>query len=245
MKHYAIDIKELGETIEGIENGSNIMLMSPPFNGKEDILDNIMHHRAIKNENALIIVTTNEPAMAILERLKKKKYDLLLSRIGIVDCVSKNSVDVNFENVTIKTVNSPADLTGIGVRIGQFIEDFSKNDLKIQIHINSVSTILMYSNLQTIFRFMHSLTGRIKAAEAFGIFVIDGGMHDSQTIVTLKQLCDCMVEIKCENDKHFIRIKGQFAKSTPWFEYELIDQIEQFILTKPGKEIAHHELASG
>ena len=220
MKHYAIDIKELDDTIEGIKNGSNIMLISPPMSGKEDILDNIMYHRAIKNETALIIVTTNEPAINILERFKEKKLDLLLSKIGIVDCISKDFVTADFENATIKTVSSPGDLTSIGVRIGQFIDDFSKNDLKIQIHINSLSTILMYSNLQTIFRFMHYLTGRIKAAEALGIFAIDSGMHDQQTSTTLKQLCDCMVEIKSENDTNFIRIIGLFAKSTPWFEYE-------------------------
>jgi len=220
MKNYSIDIKELDDTIEGIKKGSNIMLISPPMCGKEAILDNIINHMATKNEKALIIVTTNEPPINILERLKKKKLDLLLSRIGIVDSISNNFVTSDFENVTIKTVSSPADLTSIGVRIGEFIDDFSEKDMKIQIHINSLSTILMYSNIQTIFRFLHYLTGRIKAAEALGIFAIDSGMHDQQTIATLKQLCDCMVEIKSENDTNFIRIIGQFAKSTPWIEYE-------------------------
>jgi archaellum biogenesis ATPase FlaH len=179
-----------------------------------------MHLRAIKNENALIIVTSNEPATHILERLKRKKFDLSLLKIGIVDCVSNDLVDVEFENVTIKKVSSPGDLTNIGVRIGQFIDEFSKNNLKIQIHINSLSTFLMYSNIQTIFRFLHYLTGRIKAAKALGIFVIDSGMHDPQTVVTLKQLCDCMVEIKSENDRNFIRVLCQFTKSTPWFEFD-------------------------
>ncbi|MCZ7401954.1 MAG: recombinase RecA [Candidatus Methanoperedens sp.] len=223
MKHYAIEIKELDETIEGIKNGSNIMIISPPMSGKEAVLDNIMYHRATKNETALIIVTTNEPAFHILERFKKKELELSLSRIGMVDCISKNFDEVDFENAIIKTVNSPADLTSIGVRIGQFIDDFSKKGLKIQIHINSLSTILMYSNNQTVFRFLHNLTGRIKAAEALGIFVIGSGMHDKQTIATLKQFCDCLVEIKSENNINFIRIIGQFAKSTPWFEYEFND----------------------
>jgi KaiC/GvpD/RAD55 family RecA-like ATPase len=221
MKHYESEINELDETIEGIKNGSNILLLSPPMSGKEVILDNIMHLRAIQNENALIIVTSNEPAMHILERFKKKKLDLSLSKIGIVDCISKDLVDIEFENVSIKKVSSPADLTSIGVKIGQFIDDFTKNNLRIQIHINSLSTFLMYSNIQTIFRFLHYLTGRIKAAKGIGIFVIDSGMHDQQTIAILKQLCNCMVEIKSENDMQFIRIIDQFAKSTPWFEYEV------------------------
>ncbi len=66
----------------------------------------------------------------------------------------------------------------------------------------------MYSNIQTVFRFMNVFTGRIKEAGALGIFVVDSGMHDDQTIVTLKQLFDCIIEIKEENDKNYIRTVG-------------------------------------
>jgi archaellum biogenesis ATPase FlaH len=92
---------------------------------------------------------------------------------------------------------------------------------KIQLYINSLSAILMYSNIQTVFRFMHVFTGRIKAAGALGIFVVDSGMHDDQTIVTLKQLFDGIIEIKEENDKNYIRTVGLSSKPTPWFEYEI------------------------
>ena len=92
---------------------------------------------------------------------------------------------------------------------------------KIQLHINSLSAILMYSNIQTVFRFMHVFTGRIKAAGAMGIFVVDSGMHDDHTIATLKQLFDGIIEIKEENDKKYIRTVGLSSKPTPWLEYEV------------------------
>jgi hypothetical protein len=79
----------------------------------------------------------------------------------------------------------------------------------------------MYSNIQTVFRFMHVFTGRIKEAEALGMFVMDSVMHDEQTITTLKQLFDGIVEIKSENDNNYIRIVGLSSKPTPWFEYEV------------------------
>jgi hypothetical protein len=115
------------------------------------------------------------------------------------------------------------DLTGIGVKISQFFEEFfmKKNVRKIQLHINSLSTILMYSNIQTVFRFLHVFTGRIKAAGAIGIYVIESGMHDEQSIATLKQLFDGMIEIKSENDKNLIRVIGLSSKPSPWFEYEI------------------------
>ena len=82
-----------------------------------------------------------------------------------MDCVSKMLGGEAFETENIKIVSNPIDLTGIGVKISQFFEDFfmKKNIRKIQLHIDSLSTILMYSNIQTVFRFLHVFTGRIKS----------------------------------------------------------------------------------
>ena len=162
-------------------------------------------------------------ATHVLDWLKENKPVFPLSGIGIIDCITKTSGGDAIETENIKIAVSPLDLTGIGVRIGQFFEDFlNKKDFnKIQLHINSISTILMYSNINTVFRFIHVFTGRIKAADALGIFVMESGMHDHQAIATLKQLFDGVIEIKTENDMNFIRIIGLSTKPTPWFEYEI------------------------
>ncbi len=223
MSDYTLGIKELDDAIGGIKKGSNIMLIGPPMSGKEAILNYIVYHGTAKNENAVITVTTRESAVHILEWFKENKLILPMPRIGIVDCVTKTLGGAAVESENIKIASSPVDLTGIGVKISQFFEEFymKKNTRKIQLHINSLSTILMYSNIQTVFRFLHVFTGRIKAAGAIGIYVIDSGMHDEQAIATLKQLFDGMIEIKSENDKNYIRVIGLSPKPTPWFEYEI------------------------
>ena len=223
MADYTLGIKELDDAIGGIRNGSNIMLFGPPMSQKEIILYNIMYHGAVINENAVITVTTHESATQILEWFKENKMELPLSRIGIIDCITKSIGWTAFETENIKYSSSPMDLTGIGVRISQFFDDFLMNKKipKIQLYINSLSAILMYSNIQTVFRFMHVFTGRIKAAGALGIFVVDSGMHDDQTIVTLKQLFNGIIEIKEENDKNYIRTVGLSSKPTPWLGYEI------------------------
>lgn len=223
MNDYSIGIKELDDAIGGINKGSNIMLIGPPMSGKDAILNHIAYHGSKKEENAVIIVTTRESASNILEKFKENKRDLPMSRIGIVDCVTKSLGVPATENENVKIASSPVDLTGIGVKISQFLEEFmiKKHVQKTQLQINSLSTILMYSNIQTVFRFLHVFTGRIKAAGALGIYVIDVGMHDEQAIATLKQLCDGMIEIKLENDKSYIRMIGFSSKPTPWFEYEI------------------------
>ena len=223
MNDYTFGIKELDNAIDGLTKGKNIMLIGPAMSGKEIILYNIMYHGAVKNENGIITVTTREPATHILDWFKEHNLNLPMSRIGIIDCVTKNLGGTEVENDSIKIASSPVDLTGIGVKISQFLDEFymKKNIQKNQLHINSLSTILMYSNIQTVFRFIHVFTGRIKAAGALGIYVMESGMHDEKAIATLKQLFDGMIEIKSENDRNFIRVIGLSPKSTPWFEYEI------------------------
>jgi len=222
MSDYTLGIKELDNAIDGIRKGSNIMLIGPPMSQKKVILYNIMFHGVI-NENAVITVTTHESATNILEWFKENKMDLPLSRIGIIDCITKSVGRDSIETDYVKNANSPVDLTGIGIRISEFFDDLliKKNIQKIQLHINSLSAILMYSNIQTVFRFMHVFTIRIKANGALGIFVLDSGMHDDHTIATLKQLFDGIIEIKSENDRNYRRIVGLSSKPTPWFEYEI------------------------
>jgi len=223
MSDYTLGIKELDDAIGGIRKGSNIMLIGPPMSGKEAILNHIMYNGAVNNENAIITVTTRESAVHILEWFKEHDLNLPMSRIGIIDCVTKTLGGASIESENIKIASSPVDLTGIGVKISQFFEEFfmKKNTQKIQLYINSLSTILMYSNIQTVFRFLHVFTGRIKAAGALGIYVIESGMHDDQAVATLKQLFDGMIEIKSVEDKNFIRVVGISPKPTPWFEYEI------------------------
>ncbi|MCX9081793.1 MAG: hypothetical protein OIN83_06315 [Candidatus Methanoperedens sp.] len=223
MSDYSFGIKELDNATEGIKKGSNILMIGPPMCGKEFILYHIMYHGAAINQNSIINVTTRETAAHMLEWFKENKLNLPLDRIGIIDCVTKMQCDVVANNENIKIAASPVDLTGIGVKISHFFDEFliKKKIQKNQLHINSLSTILMGSSTQTVFSFLHIFTKRIKSTGALGIYLIDGDMHDEQEIATIQQLFDGIIEIKSENDKNLIRIAGLSSKTTPWFEYEI------------------------
>ncbi len=217
-------IPELDEQLGGgIKKGSNIMLIGPPMSRKEVILNHIMYYGAAKNENAVITVNTYETGRSILERFKENKLILPLSRIGIVDCITRMIGIEADDNDNIKIANHPVDLTGIGIRISQFLEDYTmrKNVRKIQLCVNSLSALLLYSNIRTVYKFLHVFTGRIKDAGGLGIYVLESGIHDMQSIATLNQLFDGVIEVKSENDKNFIRVIGLSPKPTRWLEYEI------------------------
>lgn len=225
MNNYTLGIKDLDNAIAGIKGGSNILLIGPPLCRKEYILYHIMHHSAAINGNAILNVTTRETAAHVFEWFKKNNLDLPLDRIGIIDCVTKTPSSEVAMNENIKIASISGGLTGIGLKISQFFDEFfiKKKIQKNQLYINSLSTFLMDSNAQTVFRFLHVITKRIKSIGGLGIYLIDGGMHDEQEIATLRQLFDGIIEIESQKDKNFIRIRivGLSSSPTPWFEYEI------------------------
>ncbi|MEA3283064.1 MAG: recombinase RecA [Euryarchaeota archaeon] len=219
---YKLGISRLDELIGDIKSGTNIMMIGPPISGKDDIT-NIIARQGLLDANAVVIVSTREPGINVLEWFERYDSDVPVDRIGIVDCVTRTLGFGASDTDNIKMASSPVDLTGIGVKISQFLEHFwmEMQLRETRLCINSLSTILMYSNLQTVFRFLHVFTGRMKAANALGIYVIEDGMHDEKTIVTLKQLFDGMIEIRGGEEGYQIRAVGFTPKPTPWFDYEV------------------------
>lgn len=177
----------------------------------------------VKIENSAIIVSTREPGERVFGWFSQHNPDIPMSHVGIVDCVTKTLGMGTHDTENIKRASSPVDLTGIGVKISQFFEEFlmKKSMQRTRLCINSLSTIIMYSNIRTVFRFLHVFTGRVKAANALGIYVVESEMHDPQTIATLKQLFDGIIEIKASGGGYAMQVVRLLSKPTPWFDYEI------------------------
>ena len=62
-----------------------------------------------------------------------------------------------------------------------------------------VSTLLMYADVQTVFRFLHVFTSRLDSAGLFGIFTLQPGMHDEQETNTIRTLFDSQATIEQED----------------------------------------------
>ena len=119
---------------------------------------------------------------------------------GVVDCVTKHQGRSVSDNELVKYASSPLDMTGIGIKFSEFVEEFytGRNVKQNRVALDSLSTLLMYSDLQTVFRFMHVLTSRIEDADAIGLHVIESTAHDQESLNTLKQLYDGIVEVEAD-----------------------------------------------
>jgi KaiC/GvpD/RAD55 family RecA-like ATPase len=181
--------------------GSNLLVAGPPMSGKRRLALDILAEGTEHGDGA-IIVTTKDSAQKLLEKYAAR-VSIEGQPVGVVDCVAKQQGSGDTEDTDqIKYASSPVDMTGIGIKLSEFLETFyERRGLQSnRVLLHSISTLLMYSDLQTVFRFLHVFTGRIQSADALGIYVVDSTAHDTQTMNTLKQLFDGVIEVERDDE---------------------------------------------
>jgi KaiC/GvpD/RAD55 family RecA-like ATPase len=149
----------------------------------------------VEGGDSAIIVTTKDNGDRVLEEFGDR-VDYTDRPVAVVDCVTRQQgVGDARDDDRIKYTSSPVDMTGIGIKLSEFLEEFygTRGIERNRIMVHSLSTLLMYAELQTVFRFLHVFTGRVQSVGGFGLFCIDSTAHDDQTMNTLKQLFDGII----------------------------------------------------
>jgi KaiC/GvpD/RAD55 family RecA-like ATPase len=175
---------------------TNVLVSGPPHSGKRRLAMEVLAHGTDLNEG-VIIVTTRDSADRILEDYQLLVADPETAEVGIVDCVSKHQGRSAQDTDVVKYASSPEDMTGIGIKFSEFVEEFQvERELDgVRVLFDSLSTLVTYSEVQTVFRFMHVFTSRIETADALGVHVVESTAHDEETLNTLIQLYDGVIEV--------------------------------------------------
>jgi len=193
---------------ESVDAGVNILISGPPLSGKRKLAMEALAHGANDGEGA-VVITTRDSSDRVLSDLRALLDDPDSANIGVVDCVTKHQGRSASDNELVRYASSPLDMTGIGIKFSEFVEEFytGRNVQRNRVVVDSLSALLMYSDLQTVFRFMHVLTSRIEDADAIGFHVIESTAHDQESLNTLKQLFDGVVEVEADESVTF-RLPG-------------------------------------
>ena len=196
----------LGAVFSGVDvdPGTNLLVAGPPMSGKYGLALDVLAAGSVRGEGS-IVVSTKDGADRVTSDLATHTGDGA-GPLGVVDSVTKQQgMPATEDDPLVRYVSSPVDLTGLGIELSELLQHLyrERGATQNRILLNSLSTLLMYSDLQTVFRFLHVFTGRVQSADALGVFVIDDSAHDTQTLSTLKQLFDGIVEVREGGDSGF------------------------------------------
>ncbi|SEO55976.1 hypothetical protein SAMN04487948_103230 [Halogranum amylolyticum] len=98
----------------------------------------------------------------------------------------------------VETIANPTDLTGLGIRLNDYLRRWDDNDYPTTVCLDSLTAMLQYVDVETVYQFLHVLSGRFYAAGARAHFHVDPDAHDEQTVERLVSLCDVAVDLSGE-----------------------------------------------
>ncbi len=186
--------------------GTNLLLMGPPLTGKRKLAMDVLAAGTERGDGAIVVTTKDGADRVLKDYATRTPYEG--KPVAVVDCVTRQQAvsDVRDDD-RIKYASSPVDMTGIGIKLSEFLQAFYRDRgiKRNRVMVHSLSTLLMYSDLQTVFRFLHVFTGRLQSVDGLGLFSIDSTAHDDQTMNTLKQLFDGVIVLS-EDEEPKIRL---------------------------------------
>lgn len=133
-----------------------------------------------------IYVTVNKPISALKESFVRKKLDL--SGIFFIDMSSGPGIK---KDANCLYLGDPHDLTSVSIAIDQAIGSMKGRKFVV---FDSVNTLLNYNNESVVIRFMHSITGKMRAESARAVILSVGNMKET-VASQLTQFCDQSVSI--------------------------------------------------
>ncbi len=110
---------------------------------------------------------------------------------GSVD--EKGKLELDGGNIAVESVQGGGNLTRIGVTISQYLSDWQDQDRSVAFCFDSITPMLHYMEVQQVYRFLHQLTGQLKAMDAVGHYHMDPDAHDEVEIPRFKTLFDAVV----------------------------------------------------
>jgi KaiC/GvpD/RAD55 family RecA-like ATPase len=184
------DVKELLGYLSSMPK-SFIVLINV---GAEDyVKTNIEILKALANKGRLpgVYITVNKPYTVMESLLEENGVDT--KKIYFIDCITKMSGGGPSGSKNVFFLDTPQNLTGLGVAMSEVIAAMEKGDKFL--FMDSLSTLLLYHSTGTVAKFSHFLTARMRMWGLRGILMAVEKDADPEFTNQLSQFCDAVVKI--------------------------------------------------
>jgi hypothetical protein len=166
-------------------------------------------------------VTTGGRAEDFIADVEGRVEGIDSHALSAIDCrAESNREELELDSgAYVHRVAAPSDMTGIGIGITKCFDRLHDVGLdRARLGLTNLSTMITYSDRQTVFKFCHVLSSRLDSAEFLGVFTIDSSAHDQQTLQVIKQTFDGVIEIEEVDGTRRARVMGIQPDPSPWVD---------------------------
>lgn len=168
-----------------LDGATNILLEEPPLGHGRDLSTSLLTD-GVSEPNVIFVTYTRGPGDCVAQLEGYETGDIGVIRVG-EGRQEESGVR------TVESVSSPSDLTGLGIKIGQFLSTWPE---PVHLSFESLTAMLQYVDFQTAYEFLHAVTGQIHAANARAHFHIDPEAHKPEHVAGLTSLFDAVVTLE-------------------------------------------------
>jgi hypothetical protein len=170
-----------------------------------------------RERGGTLLIETDDTQRGVVARWSDST-DVPLSRLAVVSCDGGQHSDSDRLGASA-CVSQPSDLTGLGIQYAKVARSFTEGPRgRLRVGLDSVSTLQMFcDDVQTIYRFLHTFTGRIRTSGQLGVFVFNPEMHDPRVAGIVTQPFDVAVDVRVgENGQREAKVTGVPDHDSAW-----------------------------
>jgi KaiC/GvpD/RAD55 family RecA-like ATPase len=199
------------DAMDGVEVpvGTSLLVTASEPAGTEFLFRLLRQGYATGEE--LLVLTTDDPAGAIAEEFESLGADAEEGATGgvrVIDCQT-DAVSVDDESTVAQNVDTPRNLTDIGIGFKDAFDDFEAAGVdRVRFGLLSLSVILSYVDQETVYRFCQTLTRGVEQEGALGLFLLNVDAHDEETIGTLGRAFDGVATVESTDGGLTVRVSG-------------------------------------
>ena len=203
--------------IADLPKDSTLVVAGPPMTGKYVVMLSIL----AQHTDEAIVISTKKAADRVVADFQDVAGADRERRVGVIDCVSRPGSLDDRDSDLVKHVQSPENLTRIGVKFTELFELFYEPNPSGQtgVGLHSISQLLMHSELKNVYQFLQVLMGQIRSADWLGVAVVDTNI-DEEELQTIYHHFDGVIQTR-ENDsgQRELRVRGIRPKASEWTSF--------------------------
>lgn len=187
----------VASALSGLGDASSVLVMAAAEAGNEDAVCRSLLAPTDGAEQAVVLSLT-DGVDGCLERLGDTAG---LSKVTVITTRQGPSATTVTEGETTEIVTQrvpdPSDLPRLGIAASRAVTD-SDGEGPIRICIDSLTAMLQYADRGRVYRFVQVLQDRLAQADTLAHYHMNPAAHDEQTMETLRQLFEAVVEVSAD-----------------------------------------------
>lgn len=217
LNNISLGIPKLDDMLEGgFPENTSVLLYGTPGVGKSILCQQFMYE-GLKNDEKCIFLTFDVRPETIESSMSRFGWESK-NKIVFFDCFSYR---IGTQSSSRYAITGLSDLNQLSMIFEDIMTDVGKE--KKRIVIDSLSTLLLYSDLELSLKFIKNFISTAIAQKSTILFTIEEGIHDEKTVAIINYIAEGQIDMKFEMDKRLMRVSKMrdTAVSRKWVEFDI------------------------